>query len=125
MAARMIKIFFSALAYSALIEVESAYFKGALSTLAYGHLRWWPMLITFVTIIGFAATLVHLIKRLDRMREPSAALRGTIDRSPKSAGLTIIAAALIALVASALVHLDESGVYAAQRHAGLIRLDWK
>ena len=62
----MPRIFLAALVYSGLIELESAYFKGAITTLVHGHLHWWPFLVTGITVFGFAATIAHLIKRLER-----------------------------------------------------------
>jgi uncharacterized membrane protein len=117
----MIKTFVHALTYSCLIELESAYFKGAVATMVYGRLHWWPLILTAVTVVGFAATLVHLVTRLERVREFG---EGVIDRRDlpvrsRSAAIVIIAA-LIALTGSALVHLDETGARAAQRHGAMV-----
>jgi hypothetical protein len=105
----MPRIFLAALVYSGLIELESAYFKGAITTLVHGHLHWWPFLVTGITVFGFAATIAHLIKRLERMTKPPGANRVAI----------VVAAALITLSVSALLKLDENGVWSAQRHAGI------
>jgi hypothetical protein len=105
----MLRIFWAALVYSALIELESAYFKGAIATLAYGRLYWWPLVVTAITVFGFAVTIAHLIKRLERIAIPPGAHRVAI----------VVAAAVVTLFVSALLKLDENGVLSAQRHAGI------
>ena len=105
----MPRIFLATLVYSGLIELESAYFKGAIVTLVHGHLHWWPLVVTAITVFGFAVTIAHLIKRLERIMKPPGADRIAI----------VVAAALVTLFASALMNLDENGVRSAQHHAGI------
>jgi hypothetical protein len=105
----MPRIFLAALIYSGLIELESAYFKGAITTMVHGHLHWWPLVLTAISVLGFAVTTARLIKRLERMTKPPDANRVAI----------VVAAALITLSVSVLLKLDENVVRSAQRHAGI------
>lgn len=115
----MVRLLLFAVGYSALIELESAFFKGAVATIVYRHLGWWPWALTALTIFGFAATLSALIKRLERLQPPGNDRSTGQQPADGKRTVVITVAVLIVLLCSALVHLDEVGVSAAERHAGL------
>jgi hypothetical protein len=115
----MWKLVFFALLYSALIEVESAFFKGAVATLFYRPLSWGPWVLTAVTIFGFGITLFVLIKQLERLRPTGADRTAGDSRADERRTLAITAAVLVVLSCSALVHLDDLARWGAERHAGL------
>jgi predicted small integral membrane protein len=107
------------LLYSALIEVESAFFKGAVATLLYRPLSWWAWGLTAAAIFGFGVTLSVLIKRLERLRSPENVRNTGSHRADERRTVAITAAVLVVLLCSALVHLDDLGRWGAERHAGL------